>query len=145
MLEFTNLTTTSIDRRFFKKIAEIVLEGENKKQGDLSVVLVGENQMKELNRKYRKKDRVTDVLSFAYEKGGSFVFPRGNLVKLGEVVICPQYIKKNARKRGLDFKGELCRVVIHGILHILGYNHKTSRGMKKMNELEERYLRLLAK
>ncbi len=145
MLEFTNLTRTSIDRRFFKKIAEVVLRGENKKEGDLSIVLVGKKRMKELNRKYRKQDRVTDVLSFSYKEGGPFVFPRKNLVKLGEVAICPEYIKEIFGKREFDFEQELARSAIHGILHILGYNHKTSGEMEKINKLEKKYLRLLSK
>ena len=88
---------------------------------DLSIVLVAQKKMRELNRRYREEDKTTNVLSFSYEQGKPFVFPLKNLVELGEIAICPEYIKEDAEKRGIDFKEELARVLIHGILHILGY------------------------
>jgi probable rRNA maturation factor len=142
MIGLTNLSTTSFDKRFLKKIAEFVLEKENKKGMDLSIVLVDKKKIRELNREYRKEDKATNVLSFCYEQGKPFVFPLKNLVKLGEIAICPEYIKEDAKKRGVDFKEEFARISIHGILHILGYNHKTERSLKKMNDLQEQYLSL---
>jgi len=140
MIGLNNLSTTSFDKRFLKKITEFVLEKENKKGIDLSIILVDKKKIMELNRKYRKDDKATNVLSFCYEQGKPFVFPRKNLVELGEIVICPEYIKEDAKKRGIDFKEEFVRVFIHGILHILGYNHKTTKSFKKMNDLQEQYL-----
>ena len=83
----------------------------------LSIALVGPNRIKALNRKYRKKNQATDVLSFQYDDSG-------------EVVICPQEVKKNAQQFKLTFQKELVRVLTHGILHILGYNHQQ---MKQKN------------
>ena len=142
MIGLTNLSTTSFSKRFFKRIAEFVLEKENKQEMDLSIVLVAQKKMMELNKEYRKEDKATNVLSFCYEQGKPFVFPIKHLLKLGEIVICPEYIKEDAKQRSVDFKEELVRVSIHGILHILGYNHKIARSFKKMNDLQEQYLYL---
>jgi len=125
MIEVNNLTELKIGGRFFKKLAEDVFKKE-KTQPDLSIALVGSKEIKALNGKYRKKDRPTDVLSFQYGTSG-------------EIVICPEVVKANAKKYRSVFKKELARVLIHGILHILGYNHQT------MASRQIRYLKLFLK
>ena len=119
MIEVNNLTADKIDEKFLKGLARKVLEGENKKV-ELSIALVGQDRIRELNRKYRKKDKATDVLSFQY--GDS-----------GEIVLCPEIIEINAHQYRFSFKKELTRVLIHGILHILGYNHQEMK--KKQNNV----------
>ena len=127
MVEINNLTTVSIDEEFLKKVAEKVLEGE-KAKGELSIALVGQGRIRELNKKYRGKNRVTDVLAF----------PSNGL---GEIVICLREVKKNAKKFGSSFKKELSTCLIHGILHLLGYDHEKSvEEVKKMRDREEYYL-----
>lgn len=125
MIEVNNLTEFKISEGFFKKLAEDVFKKE-KTQLDLSVALVESKEIKALNRQYRKKDKPTDVLSFSY----------GNS---GEVVICPGVVEANAKKYQAVFKKELARVLIHGLLHILGYNHQT------MASRQIRYLKLFLK
>jgi len=125
MIEVNNLIGLKVSGRFFKKIAEDVFKKE-KTQLDLSIALVGPGEMKLLNKKYRKKDRPTDVLSFQY----------GNS---GEIVICPEVVEANAKEYQSVFRKELARVLIHGILHILGYNHQT------MASRQIRYLKLFQK
>lgn len=139
MIEFLNLTDSSFEKRFFVALAKKVLKEENR-EGDISVVLVDEEKMRELNNRYRKKDKSTNVLSFCYQEGEKFVFPSKNLLKLGEVILCPFFIKKQAQERGLDFKEELARTFIHGILHLLGYNHNTTKKLEMMEALQEKYL-----
>lgn len=139
MMEFLNLLDTSFDKGFFVSLSKKVLEGENKK-GELSLVLVSEDSIRELNRTYRGLDKATDVLSFCYQEGERFVFPPKSLLKLGEVILCPPFIKKQAQEKGLSFEKELARAFIHGILHLLGYNHNTDKDFKKLEELQERYL-----
>lgn len=121
MIEVNNLTTKRVDEEFLKGLARKVLEGEDTKEIELSMALVGQGRIKELNKKYRKKNKVTDVLSFKYD--GS-----------GEIIICLREVRKNAKKFKSTFKKELARVLIHGILHILGYNHE------EMKEKENYYL-----
>ena len=139
MIEIANLTRGSLNKKCFKEVAEKVLKGENKKGCDLSIVFVGERRMRLLNRKYRSQDRPTDVLSF--DQSQKFPVIPGTKRELGEVVICPQTVRKNAEKFNSTFKEELTRVLIHGILHLLGYDHeKDEKEAEKMREKEERYL-----
>ena len=105
MIEVNNLTTNPIDEEFLKGVARKVLEGENEAENNLSIVLVGQGRIRELNKKYRKKNKVTDVLTF------------GN--GLNEIVICLREVKKNSKKYSITLEKELARVLIHGILHLL--------------------------
>jgi len=136
MIEINNLTTVSINEEFLKKISEKVLKRERQEHPsygrvpDLSIALVGQGRIRELNKKYRGKNRVTDVLSFP-----------GN--GLGEIVICLREVKKNAKRFGSTFEKELARVLIHGILHLLGYNHEVSEEKaKEMAEIQKHYLEI---
>ncbi len=140
MMEFSNrLGDASYKKGFFLFLAKKILQEEGK-TGEFSLILVNEESIKELNRKYRARDEVTDVLSFCYQEGGKFVFPPKSLLKLGEIILCPPFIKKQAQKENLDFEEQLARVFVHGILHLLGYNHNTAKDLKKMEELQEKYL-----
>ena len=85
MIEVNNLTAVQVDEEFLKKIAQKALEGENKKASELSIALVGQGRIRELNKRYRGKNRATDVLAFPNRELG-----------LGEIVICLREVKKNA-------------------------------------------------
>ncbi len=130
--EVNNLTRFSVNERLISKAAEIVLKKEGA-EGEVSVALVGEKRIREANRIYRKKDKVTDVLSFFYSEKGF----------LGEVVLCPLKIKKNSKKGG--FTKEICRVTIHGVLHLLGYEDTTKKSKEEMEEKTNRYLKIIYK
>lgn len=123
MIEINNLTTSKLDEEFLKRVAKKVLKGENRKEIDLSIAFVGEARMRKLNKKYRGKNKVTDVLSFGQG--------------LNEIVVCLREIKKNAKTYNSTFKKELARVLIHAILHLLGYNHK------EMQDKEEYYAKAI--
>lgn len=130
MVEVNNLTKIAIDSELVKRVAGKVLNGERKKLLNLSIVFVGEKRIKELNKRYRKKNRLTDVLSFNLASKNSQVS--------GEVIICPRVVTRNAKKYGSSFRDELVLVLIHGVLHILGYDHekgkKGARGMEKKQD-----------
>ena len=131
-MEVNNFTRFMVDEKALRKIAERVLAEEKKDCTELSVSIVGPEGIKRLNKKYRKIGKPTDVLSFTYNDAG-------------EIILCPQVIKENAKKYGEDFKKELNRVFIHGILHILGYDHeKGGKEEEKMTEKQEYYLNKLA-
>lgn len=125
MIQINNLTTVQIDEEFLKRVAQKVLEGEKTKE-ELSIALVGQGRIRKLNKKYRKKNRVTDVLAFP-----------GN--GLGEIVICLREVKKNAKRFNSNFKTELARVLIHGILHLLKYNHEKSEANAQQMEKRQNY------
>ncbi|MFQ6049850.1 MAG: rRNA maturation RNase YbeY [Candidatus Paceibacterales bacterium] len=144
MIEINNLTTNPIDEEFLKKVAQKVLAGEGKKESELSIALIGQGKMRKLNKKYLGKNRVTDVLAFPESKALLEKFKIGPLQKtqgLGEIVICLREVKKNAKKFKVTFKTELAKVLIHGVLHLLGYNHeKAEKDAEKMRKKEEYYL-----
>lgn len=123
MIEINNLTASKVEKEFLKRVAKKVLKSENEKEIDLSIVFVGETRMRKLNKKYRGKNKTTDVLSFGQG--------------LNEIVICLKEIKKNAKIYDSTFKKELARVLIHAILHLLGYNHKD------MRDKEEYYVKAI--
>ncbi len=125
MIEINNLTEVKIDKKLLNKITEKILKKEKKKL-DISVALARSFEIKKLNKKYRKKNKITDVLSFLYD--GS-----------GEIIICPEQVKKNAEKFGTTFKKELSRIMIHGVLHLLGEEHEVSKKMSKKMERKEKY------
>jgi rRNA maturation RNase YbeY len=153
MIEINNLTINPIDENFLKKVAKIVLKGEGKGESDLSIALIGPGKMRKLNKRYLGKNRVTDILAFGENskwgpaegwKGGGRVgvqIPNSKFRGIGEIVICLREVKKNAKRFGQSFEKELARVLIHGILHLLGYNHeKDEKEAKKMEEKEKYYL-----
>lgn len=125
MIEVNNLTSFRIDKKFCTGVAKKVLYGENKGTENLSIAFLDQGEIKKLNKKYRQKNKPTDVLSFAY----------------GEVVICPQIVKENAKKYGISFKKELARMLIHGVLHFCGYDHeKSAEEAEAMEKKQENYL-----
>lgn len=137
MIEINNLTTNPVDEDFLKKIAKIVLEGEKNSKSNISLAFVGQGRMREINKRYRGKNRSTDVLSFPESKVSFNKFKIGPTQKikgLGEIIICLREVKKNVKRFGSSFEKELSKVFIHGILHLLGYEHNT------IQEKEDHYL-----
>ncbi|PIW90991.1 MAG: rRNA maturation RNase YbeY [Candidatus Nealsonbacteria bacterium CG_4_8_14_3_um_filter_39_7] len=130
MIEINNLTAEHIDEKLLKKIAEKVLKGEGKK-ASVSVAFINPKKMRELNREYRKKNKPTDVLSFS----------DGEKDFLGEIIICPKEVRENSKEFKSDFKKELFSCLIHGILHLLGYDHeKNEKRAEEMEKRQEHYL-----
>ncbi len=141
MIEINNLTTVEIDEEFLKRVAKKILKGENKEEAELSIALVGQGRMRKLNKKYRGKNRATDVLAFSQKPKAKFIKPLKIKQELGEAVICLREVKKNAKKYGSTFKKELIRVLTHGILHLSGYDHeKEGEKAEEMRKKEEYYL-----
>jgi probable rRNA maturation factor len=101
----------------------------SKKKWLVGVSFVKKGVMKRLNRAYRKKDKPTDVLSFNINESGF----------LGDVIICPEVAKANAKKYGVTLKAEMMRLVIHGMLHLLGMDHgkKMFRMQDKITEVAD--------
>jgi probable rRNA maturation factor len=93
--------------------------------GHLAIELVGEERIRDLNREYRDKDEPTDVLSFPIDEDEPVAGPR----ELGDVVICPEHT------------ADLVEAVVHGVLHLCGYDHETDKG--EMLELQDRVMATL--
>ena len=131
MIEINNLSRFSIDKKKFSTVAKKVLKGENRKTETLSLAFVSREEIKKLNKKFRKKNKATDVLSFELKEKNH----------LGEIIICPDIVKENAKKYGVPIKQEMAKVFVHGILHLLGYDHEgTKERARVMEGLEKKYL-----
>ncbi len=102
--------------------------------GALTVALVSEGAMSALNRRFRGRSYPTDVLSFAYGQASD-----DGLRSLGEVVISPLVASRQADRWGTSAEAEMKRLIVHGVLHLLGYDHETDRG--EMMNLQRRLLR----
>jgi probable rRNA maturation factor len=138
MIELNNFTKEKISGDSLKRISAKVLAGEKKEFIELSISLVLAPESKRLNKRYRKIDKPTDVLSFAFENS----LGRSPMGESGEVVLCPKVIAENAKKYSLSFKSEITRVLVHGVLHILGYDHESGETKaQKMRSKEEKYLK----
>jgi probable rRNA maturation factor len=122
-----------------KKIALTILELVAEKNAELSLALIGNVEMKKLNAKYRKKHYATDVLSFPVED----IVPQETRL-LGDVIISVEKAAEQAQARGHSSEQELITLLIHGVVHLLGYDHERSaRDARAMGRLEKRIYRQL--
>lgn len=104
----------------------------------LTVVLCGRRRIQRLNRLYRHVDRPTDVLSFAYGDAHIPVSPDGGLT--GEIYLCVPIAREQAAQYGHSLRHEVELLAVHGLLHILGYDHATRRDAATMRTHENRIL-----
>lgn len=129
IVEINNRTDYKLGHDKFEKIvANTIKLGKNsffaREKAEVSIALVGLDEMQDVNAKYRKKDVPTDVLSFAeFEDVEKMQISEDGNIFLGEIILCPSYIENYAKEEGLDFEKELYRALSHGVLHILGYSH----------------------
>lgn len=137
-----NFTRHRINANAVRKAMEAVLkEEESKKEVEVSLVFTGEGRIKKLNRTYRGVDRVTDVLSFEGENDDSFVNPRDNVSYLGEIFICYPRAERQAAGKGHGVQKEISILFIHGLFHLLGYDHIKDEDYKIMQKKEDKVLR----
>ena len=136
---YTAKPTSSISKKLVSEVVKqtIRLAGFKNFSQDLSVALLPDNLVKILNRKYRKLNKYTDVLSFS---GKSEKLP-GIDNFLGEIVIARDVCQKQAKKQQHSFKKEFIILLIHGTLHLLGYNHEKSKEAVQMENLEAKVLK----
>jgi len=125
--------------RRLKRIATRVLELLKQHDADLSIALVGNTEIRKLNAQFRKQDYSTDVLSFPAEDG---ILSEVRL--LGDVVISVDQAKQQAREQSRTLDEEMITLLIHGVLHLLGYDHERSaKDARTMTRLEKRIYRAL--
>jgi len=141
MIEINNSTQEKISKKLLEKVGNVVLKGEGKGDANVSVAIVSGEEMRKLNKTYRKKDQATDVLSFS---GAGYLEGSESSNKeegLGEIIICPSEIRENAQSDSFSFEQELVFCLIHGILHLLGYKHNGDpREAGKMGKKQAYYL-----
>ena len=107
---------------------------------ELSVLLTDDAGIHVLNRQFRGVDRPTDVLSFPlWEEDGVFSPPTGwSTLPLGDIVLCPVYIADHAEAENLHYNSELLLMIIHGALHLVGYDHDTPEKKSAMWSVQEK-------
>jgi probable rRNA maturation factor len=128
--DFNNKTKFKVSFGLIKKINVAFLKHARLKgDWEYSLAFVGERKIRSLNRIFRNKDKVTDVLSFE-EKNDGFIFGDAGRNFFGEIVICPSRAKNQARKYGWSFDKEIIRLLVHGLSHLSGYDHENVSAKK---------------
>lgn len=128
------------DRMLLARRARAVLRAVGHARSELSLTLVGDAAMAELNALHRGKSGPTDVLSYSLVEGPHAEF-RGAL--LGDVVIDVEQAARQARRARRTLDAELVKLVVHGILHLLGHDHERDDEARRMRREERRVLRML--
>jgi probable rRNA maturation factor len=123
----------AVDRALLRQAVRTVLEGEGQGDAEISLAFVDDATSRQLNQRYLQHDEPTDVLSFPLSEGQG-----GRLG--GELVIGAEVARAQAAERGHDVQAELALYVIHGLLHLCGYDDKTPAGAAAMRQRERFYL-----
>jgi len=110
----------------FKKALKKLSSGDK----EINIVFVSEKLIKKINKKYRDKDMVTDVLSFSYEEEDLF----------GEILICTKRVREQASLYKITPKEEMIKILVHGLVHLFGYDHIREEDHKKMEKKEREIL-----
>ena len=130
----TNETSlTVVNNDIVADIAKRVLESMNVIDADLTFIFASDKLLSVLKRKFFNKDHLTDIIAFRLNNySEKFVE--------GEIYISLQRVKENSSQFNQPYQKEISRLVIHGCLHLMGYDDKTSNGKKNMTMLENKYL-----
>ena len=139
----SNLWSKKIKRKdvFFNSLVQLFPKKYKfiKKKISLTILLSNNKNIKILNKKFRNKNKATDVLSFSAEK-------KINIKKnyyLGDIIISYEFIDKSKKLSNLEFKKKVVKIFIHGFLHLLGYDHIKLKDFKKMIKEEEKIYKLI--
>lgn len=125
-----------MDEEMQQSIAVAATESGRDVRGDISVRIVDEAEMTELNHRYRGKQRSTNVLAFPAELGDLPGLPASDAGLLGDLVICAPVVAREAAEQGKPEAVHWAHMVVHGMLHLLGYDHETDAEAKEMESLE---------
>lgn len=115
------------------KNIEKLSENENRTPGDINYILCSDSYLLDINRQYLNHDYFTDVITFDYSED--------NVIS-GDIFISVDTVSDNAKEYNVTFEKELERVMIHGVLHLVGYNDKSEDEVKEMRAKENQYLSL---
>lgn len=140
VIELNRRAPIYLSQQWFKSIAHAFMSVAGRKSRCyVSLVLVNSRTIQILNRNYRHKNKVTDVLSFAEEDDG-FIEGNNSSDYLGEIVICVSRARSQAMEYGYSLKQEVARLLIHGLAHLIGYNHEnvTAKEAAKMFAFERK-------
>ncbi|RJO62718.1 MAG: rRNA maturation RNase YbeY [Dehalococcoidia bacterium] len=139
----------AIDEGFLRQVATKALTAEHQSDAEMGILVTGQEQIRQLHKEYIGEDEPTDVLSFAMREKSEvdspdFVFPAGDAAHLGEVIISYPQAELQAAEHGHSARKEVAILLIHGALHLLGYDHDEPERQKKMQARERAILKLVA-
>ncbi len=123
-----------------REAARFVLDREGVTDGTLAVVMADENRMHELNKTYRNEDKPTNVLSFQVESRAEREAKDGDI---GEIVLCPAVIEEQVKGSNASVEYGMVYCLIHGVLHLLGHEHKDDDEAERMEDKERRLIKSL--
>jgi len=123
-----------LKRRFTSGWIKDVIVNEGKSLGDISFIFCSDNYLLEINRKYLEHDFFTDIITFDYV--------RESIIS-GDIFISVERVKENAVQFSKSFENELNRILVHGVLHLIGYKDKSKQEKDLMTQKEDYYLNLL--
>lgn len=121
-----------------KKISALVDAGLGHWEGFVNIVFANDKLIRALNKQYRKKDKITDLLTFTYagENGGQDYL-------LGEIMICIPQARRQSKEFAVTFENEMYKLFIHGMLHLRGYDHEKDPDFRVMKLLEDKIMKSL--
>jgi len=134
----TTVKKVGVSKKQVQKTVDHVLKKLRIKKAMVGIHFVGERKMQSLNALYRGIDAPTDVLSFAAMDGE--VIPGSNEVDIGDIFLCVPYVRKQAKRFAVSYREECLRMVVHGVLHALGYDHEKEKDAKIMFSLQESFV-----
>ncbi len=139
MEEFiTNTTNEEVEIKDIENICKLTFKKLKVKNPMFSITIVDNKRIREINKEYRGKDVETDVISFAFEEANDYTYP--DMRFLGEIYISIDKAKSQAEEYGHSLKREICFLTVHGLLHLLGYDHIEESDRIVMRKLEEEIL-----
>ena len=135
----------TFDQARLERLARAILSDVGEKPAELGIMFVGDHRMRGLNRRYRGKDRTTDVLAFAMRDAFMPHALRRMPDMLGDVVISVPTAWRQGKEAGRSLDEELACLLVHGILHLCGYDHERSeKEARRMHRRERMLLRMIA-
>ena len=128
---YDNMPYRFRDWRNVKKLVKEIVKSEKKIVGDISFIITSDDYLRTLNKKFLNHDYFTDVISFNYGFGNTVT---------GEIYISADTVQRNSAEYNVDFDKEMLRVMIHGVLHLAGYNDETASEKQEMTRLEDKWI-----
>jgi probable rRNA maturation factor len=129
-----NRSMLEFDEDWVRRLAVSVLESLDCGEGELGITFVPTGEIEVLNREHLGRAGVTDVISFPLDDSREDAGGESLPLLLGDVVVCPEVARDNAAEFGVSFHEEMCRLVIHGILHVRGFDHEDDEGQMAARE-----------
>ncbi|MBD7964459.1 rRNA maturation RNase YbeY [Fictibacillus sp. Sa2CUA10] len=130
-------------QELLSNVLQKAAEMEKTGQAEVSITIVSKERIQEINKEYRQKDSVTDVISFAMEEMGedeTEIIGGEETRFLGDIIICLDVAKEQAEEYGHSLEREMGFLAVHGILHLLGYDHMSDEDEKRMFGRQEEIL-----